>query len=40
MKNVRLNDTGWYSCRVVNEHMNETTECGYLNVVAEETKES
>ena len=40
MNKVLFNDTGWYSCRVVNEHMDEETECGYLDVVAEESKGS
>jgi len=35
---VQLNDSGWYSCRVVNEHINKFTKCGYLQVVAEELK--
>jgi len=38
IKKVRFNDTGWYSCRVVNEHMNAETKCGYLHVMAEEPK--
>ena len=40
IKKVRFNDTGWYSCRVVNEHMNAETKCGYLHVMAEEPKGS
>ena len=39
MGSVSFSDTGWYSCRVVNEHMDDES-CGYLEVVAEEPKAS
>ena len=40
MTEVKLNDSGWYSCRVVNEHLNINTKCGFLHVVAEDLKGS
>ena len=40
MKKVQFNDTGWYSCRVMNEHINNESKCGYLDIVAEEPKGS
>ena len=39
MGNLSFGDTGWYSCRVRNEHMDDES-CGYLEVVAEEPKAS
>ena len=39
MNKVLFNDTGWYSCRVKNEHIDDER-CGYLDVVAEESKGS